>query len=67
MSREPIVIVTISFSCLLDTLTTIRPTLIIHNETKVKSVKLEKTFDFDIEFGGIGLSVMFLGGEGLIQ
>ena len=29
------------------------------NKTKVKSVKLEKTFDFEIRFCKIGLSVMF--------
>ena len=34
------------------------------NKTLVKSVKLEKTLDFEIKLLRLGLSVMFFGGEG---
>ena len=37
------------------------------NKTKVKSVKLEKTFDFEIRLSGMWLSVRFLVGRGIIS
>ena len=37
------------------------------NKTKVESVKLEKTFDFEIRLVGIWLSVMFWVGRGIIS
>ena len=35
------------------------------NKTKVKSVKLEKTFDFEIRLSEIGLSGTFWMGDGV--
>ena len=38
-----------------------------HNKTKVESIKLEKTFDLEIEFLEIGISVLLWVGRGSIQ